>query len=126
MLNCALTNPLNAIRSMNPKTAHCYQMPTILITPANFVLIYCSIVQPFSYFEAKASSEEVLEMQTIFISEKTKALQPNSTILTSVELHFNLQLRTLISAETFEKESMKITLTQNLLYNDIPFQSHAA
>lgn len=85
-----------------------------------------SIVQPFLYFEVKASSDPVLEIQTFIIPENPRALQPNSTILMSVKLHLNLQLGTVIAAEILENESKKITLTWNLLYHDILFQSHAA
>lgn len=86
---------------------HTYQKPTILITPENFIFTYCSIVQPFLYFEVKASSDEVLEILTFIICENSKALQPTSAILRSGKLHFNLQLSTLISAEMLEKEAQK-------------------
>lgn len=85
-----------------------------------------SIVQPFLYFEVKASSDQILEIQTFIIPENPRALQPNSTILMSVKLHFNLQLGTVIAAEILKNESKKITLTRNLLYHDILFQPHAA
>jgi len=55
----------------------------------------------------KASSDAVLEIQTFITPENSKALQPNSTILMSVNLQFILQLSTLISAEILEKESTK-------------------
>lgn len=74
----------------------------------------------------KASSGQVLEIQTFIIPENPRALQPNSTILMSVKPHFNLQLGTVIAAEILKNESKKITLTWNLLYQDILFQPHAA